>query len=188
MLRNSETKYVTVEERPMIISSKDERIRVATVNSEPSKTDGSFRDMVDINNIVAKYVQTGEIVHKARTEGIYADISQIGDYEQSLQKVVDANNAFMTLPAETRNRFGNDPGQLLSFLQDPENYDEGVKLGLLEPKKAQASDPIKRESDAIKKDHQLEPGLLAQFQQFLSRNPDLKKSSEPPAGGSSSQA
>lgn len=113
---------------------KRHRLEIGTVNKEPSMTQQQFKDEVDINNIIAKY-QNGEHVDFARRQGVYADVSEITDYHESINKIKRADQAFSALPAHVRNRFGNDPEQLLEFLQDPHNYDEGVKLGIYEPKK-----------------------------------------------------
>lgn len=113
------------------------RKRVMTVfdpKNEPSKTQQSFRDQVDVNNIMKKYEQTGEIYHKARQQGVYADLTKIRSYEESLLQIKQAESAFASIPAHIRARFQNDPAQLLKFLQDKNNYDEGVQLGLLNPK------------------------------------------------------
>lgn len=110
------------------------RVRVQTVNNQPSKTHQHFKDQCDINKIIAKYKTTGEFNHLTNRQGRYADVSQITDYQESMQKVLNANAAFASLPSQIRARFQNDPAQLLAFLQDEKNYDEGVKLGLFNPK------------------------------------------------------
>jgi len=125
------------------IEAKGGRLRVATVfdlDNEPSKAQQQYKEQCDVNNIIAKYKKTGEWIHVTRKEGVYADVSNIRDYHESLQKVVDANNAFSTLPAHIRIRFDNDPAALLEFMQDPKNYDEGVKLGIFE-KKQETQEP-----------------------------------------------
>lgn len=116
----------------VMIKRADGSIMVATVNEEPSKTQQQFKDECDVNNIVKKYETTGEWLHLTKRQGVYADVSEIKDYHQSLDKVQRANDAFMSLPAEMRLRFKNDPGQLLEFLADPKNKEEGIKLGLYE--------------------------------------------------------
>jgi len=116
----------------IMIKRPDGSVRVASVNEEPSKTQQQFKDECDVNNIVKKYETTGEWLHLTRRQGVYADVSEIKDYHQSLDKVQRANDAFMALPAEMRLRFQNDPGRLLEFLADPKNHSEGVKLGLYE--------------------------------------------------------
>jgi hypothetical protein len=40
-----------------------------------------------------------------------------------------ANDAFMTLPAELRYKFNNDPQNFISYLQDPKNDEEAIKYG-----------------------------------------------------------
>lgn len=104
--------------------------RVATKNDEPSKTDQSFKDEVNVNNIISKFNKTGQISHLAKKQGIYADLSEIQDLLTSRIQVQKAQEAFDSLPAEIRRRFGNSPVELVNFLQDPANDQEAVKLGL----------------------------------------------------------
>lgn len=117
-----------------IIRTENGVTKVITINDKPTRTQQQFKDEVDMNNIIAKYHQTGQVTHLARKAGAYTDLSNVSDYQKSMQMVIDAQNAFDTLPAKLRARFGNDPAQLLAFMGDKNNYDEGVKLGLLEPK------------------------------------------------------
>lgn len=63
----------------------------------------------------------------------YGDFTGIVDYHTAMQRQVESFNAFMQLPALVRDRFANDPGQLLHFLEDPNNRSEAVELGILEP-------------------------------------------------------
>jgi len=46
----------------------------------------------------------------------------------------EAADYFRALPARIRNRFRNDPLELLTFVQDPENLEEGIALGIFEKK------------------------------------------------------
>lgn len=112
---------------------------IKTVNELPSKTKQSFRDMVNTNKIIQKYRQTGIINHITSKDGVYGDFSEMKDFSGALNTVIKAKQQFEGLPSEVRNRFGNDPQQLILFLQDPKNIDESVKLGLRvkkeEPKK-----------------------------------------------------
>jgi len=104
--------------------------RVATLNEQPSMTDQSFKDEVNVNNIINKFNRTGQISHLAKKSGMYADLSTIEDLHSSLTQVVQAQEAFDSLPAELRRRFGNSPVEMVNFLQDPSNDQEAVKLGL----------------------------------------------------------
>ena len=46
-----------------ITVAKDGKVTVETINEEKSMTQQSHAEMVDINNIMRKYIQTGEITH-----------------------------------------------------------------------------------------------------------------------------
>jgi phage internal scaffolding protein len=39
----------------------------------------------------------------------------------------------MALPAQIRSRFDNDPAKLIDFLENEQNHDEAIKLGLVNP-------------------------------------------------------
>lgn len=114
------------------VHPKTGRLVVETVNTEPTMTDQQWKDDCDVNKIVKKYQNTGEFLHRTQKVGRYGDFSEIQDYHGMLDTVLKAQDAFMTLPAEVRARFRNDPGYLLDFLHDPKNLDEAVKLGLME--------------------------------------------------------
>lgn len=113
------------------------RIKVMTINNEPSKTQQQFKDECDINNIIKKFQNTGEFTHRAKNPGMYGDFSNITDYQGMLHTIQQAQDSFMTLPALTRKKFDNDPGELIKFLKDPSNTEEAIKLGLVEPKQQQ---------------------------------------------------
>lgn len=106
-------------------------LRVSTVNDEPSLTQQQFAADCDVNNIMKKYADTGQLTHLANRTGIFSDFTQITDYHGMVQLVQYADQAFNSLPAEMRKRFDNDPGKLLEFIQDTNNYEEALKLGLV---------------------------------------------------------
>lgn len=112
-------------------------IRVRTINNEPSLTQQHFKEQCDVNNIIRKYQQTGNLTHLARQQGVYSDLSKQKDYFEAMNTVIKAQTAFDSLPSYIRKRFGNDPSQLLQFIEDPKNQDEGIKLGLFNPKNPQ---------------------------------------------------
>jgi len=118
----------------IIKKRKDGSLDVGTINNEPSLTQQQYKDECDINNIMRKYQKTGEFNHLTRKEGVYGDFSDIKDYQGMLDTVLYAQKAFETLPAQVRLKFRNNPGELIDFLQDDRNYNEAVKLGLVENK------------------------------------------------------
>ena len=112
------------------------RVRVRTLNEQDSRTQQQFKDVTDVNLIIAKYRKGEEITHVNRKAGVYADVSQISDFQQALDKVLEAQHAFSTINAETRLRFQNDPAKFIEFLRDPNNEEEAIKMGLVERKPA----------------------------------------------------
>lgn len=104
--------------------------RVYTKNDEPSLTDQSWAKDCDVNNIIAKYIKTGQISHLAKHQGQYADVSAIPDLQSALDQVTKAQQAFDDLPSNLRKRFGNSPVEMVNFLSDPKNDQEAISLGL----------------------------------------------------------
>jgi len=103
-----------------------------------SKTQLQFKEESDINNILAKYKQTGQISHINPHQPITGDFSNALDYQTALHKIKHAQDTFFSLPSKIRNKFSNDPSQLISYLEDKENHAEAIKLGLInEPKTIQ---------------------------------------------------
>nr|QJB18859.1 MAG: internal scaffolding protein [Microvirus sp.] len=92
-----------------------------------------FKDETDINNILRQFNVTG-LLPEAPLSPRYGDFTGIVDYQSALNAVIAAEDGFMTLPAETRAMFGNDPEQLINFLDNPGNKDQAIKLGLIDPK------------------------------------------------------
>jgi len=106
------------------------RRRMQTFNTEPSMTEQQFAKDADVNHIMAQYLKTGHSPFQ-NTHGIYADISEIPDLSQALQTVTQAQESFDSLDSSVRARFGNSPVELINFLKDDKNREEGIKLGLL---------------------------------------------------------
>lgn len=111
----------------------------------PSLTKQSFKDEANINKIIARYTKTGVLDYVQKNPGVYADLSKITNYKESLEKIIHAKATFDSLPANIRNRFRNDPAQLIDFMSDPKNTDEAESLGLITPRKklAEPATPAK---------------------------------------------
>lgn len=96
---------------------------------DPGKTDPSQADDCDINNIVARYHKTG-VFPGTDVPAVFGDLSDTPTYQDALQVIINAENAFMTLDAKTRKKFSNSPSEFLEFIDDPQNAAEMVKMGL----------------------------------------------------------
>lgn len=112
------------------------------ITTPPSMTKQEFKKECDINNILKQYSRTGMLNHvSARAaQGMYTDLPDALDFQESLHLVRDAEARFMSLPAKLRDRFGNDPVAFLAFCADPRNLDEMRELGLARPA-AEATEP-----------------------------------------------
>lgn len=99
----------------------------------PSKTQTQFTAECDVNNIIYNYTRTGVLMHMTNRIPIYGDFSEVPqDYAECLATVAAAQDNFASLPSNIRDRFGNDPKNLLAFLNDSGNREEAVKLGLVD--------------------------------------------------------
>lgn len=105
--------------------------RVFTINEEPSRTDSSWKDEVNVNSIIDRIKKTGQVTHLTNKQGTFADVTQIPDLQTALNQVTQANQAFDELPAYLRERFSNNPVEMIKFLQNESNRDEAIKLGLI---------------------------------------------------------
>lgn len=117
---------------------------------EPTLTQQSARDECDINNIITK-IMRGEVnPHENRYEPRYMDVSDIStDYQAALNLVIHAQETFEGLSAAVRDRFNNDPAEFLAFMDDPDNLDEAVELGLAIRRVPESGD---REVPAVSED------------------------------------
>lgn len=104
----------------------------ATRDTEPSMTQQSFKDDVDINVMMHRMgVTDGALPPVALHPNFFGDFSDVPDFREALDRTHQANERFAALPADLRKRFGNDPVELYAFVTDPSNHEEAVRLGLL---------------------------------------------------------
>lgn len=111
----------------------------------PGLTQQSFADEVDINKIVAKLDKTGMIAHLNAAQPFYGDVSGLISFQDAQNIVARGEELFMSLTADIRERFLNDPARLIAFLNDEANRDEAVKLGIVTPKPVDNSKPTNPE-------------------------------------------
>lgn len=113
------------------------RTRVKTEIDPERKTKAvqSERHNSDINNIVAKAHKTGQLPVLVNRKPI-PSLPEAATYQQMLDKVVQANQAFERLPSEVRANFGNDPRNMLMAIEQADGNEELTKqlqqIGLLE--------------------------------------------------------
>jgi hypothetical protein len=88
------------------------------------------RDL-DINEIVRRASPRPQAT--PQTHVVWGSWSSSDSFLKANQAVINARDAFMTLPVRVRAQFNNRPENLLSFLQDSRNRDRAIALGLVEP-------------------------------------------------------
>lgn len=124
-------------------------VECETVNNEPEMTHQEFKEDCDVNVILDKYMKLGQMPQWNSRTGIYGDFSSMPSYQEAMDTVIKAQDLFMDLPVAIRQRFANDPQQLMDFLSKEENKEEAIKIGLVNPKPVQV-DPNQSVVDAIK--------------------------------------
>lgn len=124
-----------------ILKPYAKRTRVTTPSGGVSMTQQNFKDECDINNILRKHKKTGLIDHVSQFNGDYADLSEPVDYQTALNIVIEAGEAFSTLPAGIRKMFNNSPQEFLEFADDENNAEKMQELGLL-PKTTPADSSV----------------------------------------------
>jgi phage internal scaffolding protein len=133
-----------------VTKEKSGRIRVQTINDQPTKTQQQFKDHVNVNKIIQKYQRTGDktLIESSKL-GVYADTTLFKDFQSAKNKVIDAEKAFLSIPSNVRDRFNNDPAQLISFLADKTKIEESIQLGL-RPKPAVVHEGGKKDDLPVK--------------------------------------
>lgn len=124
---------------------KDRPMDFRTYNHEETMTQQADANELDINVIMKRYTQTGQLPRINSAQPQYGDFSEVGDYRACLDKVTKAREDFNALPSHVRKRFANDPAQFVEFASDPENAEELKKLGLTKPQE----EPYSKDTAAI---------------------------------------
>lgn len=109
-------------------------------SEEPSCTLQEFKDESDINNLVARYRQTGAFYDAlaARNLGaqprvpIFEDVSEIPDFAAAQEIINRGKEAFAALPPSVKGAFSNSPDLFLAFMtENAKNPEMLRKVGIL---------------------------------------------------------
>lgn len=103
----------------------------ALLFTEPTLAQQHFKDDCDVNVIVSRFIKTGQLP-QVTAQAMYGDfLDAPNSYQDALNAVIQAQDGFDELPAKLRERFANDPYELLKFVSDEKNRDEAISLGLI---------------------------------------------------------
>lgn len=109
----------------------------------PSRTVQEFKDECDVNNILRNYVNTGVLTHTSGQIPVFGDFSQMpSDYGEAVMLIEESKKQFLQLPSNIRERFDNDPLNLVKFLQNSNNRKEAEELGIVN-KREDAKEELK---------------------------------------------
>lgn len=109
------------------------RREVLTTNDAPSLTKQAEAEACDINNIMAKYQQTGLVDHVNKHGASYGDLDG-KTFTENMQTIAAAQSMFEELPSAARAHFEHDPAKFLDFVDNIEtdaDISTMVDLGLL---------------------------------------------------------
>lgn len=104
------------------------------------RTKQQFAAECDINNIMLKFEKNQLVEHVNEHKGDYGDFATFESYHDSVNRVIEAQDAFMTVPAKIRAEFANDPASFLAFVQNPDNLDKMVEMGLAHQRSSEAAE------------------------------------------------
>lgn len=92
----------------------------------------SQRDEADINVMIRRFGITGTIPVREAPEAIVGHVEEF-DLMNAQAVLIAARDSFMSLDADMRARFGNDPMRFVQFCEQKDNLPELRKLGLAKP-------------------------------------------------------
>lgn len=98
---------------------------------EPTRTEQQHKDTCDINKILQRHGKGTNLepiydIIDGKTLNFTAE-----SFKEHMDNITAAKNNFQKLPLEIRNRFENSIPKLLRFVQNPANYKEASRMGLI---------------------------------------------------------
>ena len=111
---------------------------VINIDPKENRTHQEFSADADLNNIMAKYVTTGEPPRLNPAQPEYGYVPS-QSFHEAKNTVIEAQNLFAELPSALRKRFGYSPENYLAFAMNPENRLEMAELGMLTDEAAAAA-------------------------------------------------
>lgn len=117
-----------------------------------SLTKQAFKEESDINNVVNRFVQTGDLPTLNDAEPNYGYAPSY-DFREAMEVVQNMQENFEEIPAEIRAKFGHNPAKFLEFVENPENTSKLAAMGLLSKEATlahnKAEDVKKRATEAL---------------------------------------
>jgi len=115
--------------------------QLAIENGEENRTEQNHKGAVDINDIVAKQ-GVDRIAETLKVTALSYDTNPYNNFQEMAEMVAIGNSAFESLPAKTRDEFENSAAKYMDFVQNPENREDLIKRGWIEPAPEPDTSPI----------------------------------------------
>ena len=109
----------------LVFDGSEDEFGLSTV----SRTQQNFKDDSDINLLIKRFRDTGLPIPQV-AGAQYGDFSKVEDFLSAQNTVARVREYFDLLPSSVKARFDNDLVCFLSFVNEPKNYEEAVKLGI----------------------------------------------------------
>ena len=100
------------------------------VCDDESRAVQSAEEESNINTIVRRFGISGKLPDQVAMPKS-GDFSGAPDFHTAMNLVRQAQEEFVRIPADVRARFRNDPQEFMNFFENPDNYTEALKLGLV---------------------------------------------------------
>ena len=97
-----------------------------------SLTVQAMAEDADLNVLMKRFGITGKMPENVHIPQ-YGDFEHVMDFRTAHDAIIEARESFMTIPADIRSRFSNDPQMFLEFCSDPANLPEMRRLGFAIP-------------------------------------------------------
>lgn len=118
---------------------RPQRRRIQKDCGKELMTKQSHKAECDIHNILRQFQRTGIITHVQTARPTYEDLPSDVDFQQALNIMREAQDAFAGLPSAVRSYFDNDPERFLAAFHDPRQEQKLRDFGLLNAKPPEAA-------------------------------------------------
>lgn len=109
------------------------RVKGVVISTGKGMTKQSHKKECDVNLLMARYQKSGVVTHRNNWEPQYDDATGV-DFQVAMNLVISSREMFQELPSQVRKEFDNDPAKFMDFVNNPENGEKMVEMGLANPK------------------------------------------------------
>lgn len=95
----------------------------ALICEEETRTQQQFKEECDINTLVERFGLMGTWPQDLRIP-LASEFHDVFDYQSALNQLIEADEAFMAIPAPIRAQFQNDAGKWVEYMSDCDPSEE----------------------------------------------------------------